>query len=143
MAMNRVHLLIVMGLVALVAAPLGAKTEQELRESFKNRRPVLNQFKDAQKIGEVHTGFVDVTDAKYLNDRLDPDDAQSPTVGHIIAAENADRRELYQLIAKRNGVDADTVAQQNADREFERAKPDHYLKPAKSGWVQKKNLQDD
>lgn len=127
-------------LAGSIAPGAWASTENELKERFKQRYPAIQAMKDAQKIGEVHSGYIEVLDKAHLDDPVNPSQDNSPTIGQLIASENADRNELYKKLADQTGADPETVAKRNAAREFEKAKPDHYLKPANRGWVKKKDL---
>lgn len=111
-----------------------------LKKRFKDRYPTLERLKDEGKLGETSKGFADAVDRAYLDDKVDASDKNSETVAAFLGAENADRKQLYALIAKKSGATVEKVAERNARRVFERAKPDHYLKMPSGKWVQKKNL---
>ena len=130
-------------LVGMMAGQATASTKEELKERFKQRYSTIQKIKDAGKIGEVYTGFIEALANSFLDDKVDPDNPESQTIGDLIAAENADRNQLYHILARETGTEAESVGRRNAVREFEKAKPDHYLKPAKSGWVKKKDLKSD
>jgi len=52
--------------------------------------------------------------------------------------ENADRKALYELIAKKEETTPEKVAERNAARNFEKAKPGEWLKGKDGKWEQKK-----
>jgi uncharacterized protein YdbL (DUF1318 family) len=54
----------------------------------------------------------------------------------LIESENADRRALYDLIAKEEGVSFEIVARRAAQRNFQKAKRGEYLKD-NGTWRQK------
>jgi uncharacterized protein YdbL (DUF1318 family) len=56
----------------------------------------------------------------------------------VVDDENKDRRELYEIIAKETGGTPDVVAEQNARRNYQRARAGEYLKTATGEWRQKK-----
>ena len=73
---------------------------------------------------ETDGGFLDFVDQR--------DSAAAKTVDE----ENADRRELYALIAKKEGTKPEAVAIVNAKRNFDRAKSGEFLR-TKGNWAKK------
>jgi uncharacterized protein YdbL (DUF1318 family) len=120
--------LLAVGAAAASAADLGA-----LKKSFQERYPKLKKAKEEGKIGETYLGHVEAVKEEYLKDAA---------IKKLIDDENADRKTLYQAIAEKEGITPEKVAARNAVRNFERAKPDEWLKPSDGKWVQKKNLKD-
>jgi uncharacterized protein YdbL (DUF1318 family) len=126
------------GVVALVGALLAALAftpstvradrAGELRDRFKNRFPQVRTAKQAGNIGETAAGMLEAVPGKS------PDDATRK----LMDEENADRRELYKLIAEREKTTAQKVAERNAVRNFEKAVAGEYLKAADGKWTQKK-----
>jgi uncharacterized protein YdbL (DUF1318 family) len=102
-----------------------ARDAQELRARFEQRFQQLKQIKRAGKIGETSSGLVEAV-------KGDLQDKEKS----LVDDENADRTELYALIAKQEGVSPQVVAERNAKRNFERAGDDEYLKDS-SGWHRK------
>ncbi len=111
-----------------------------LKQRFVQRYKQLVALKDAGRVGETYRGTVDAVAPTYLDDRVVPGKDDAPTIREFLAAENADRRTLYELIAAETGTTADQVAKRNAARNFERAAPEHYLQLPSGKWVKKKNL---
>jgi len=95
---------------------LAAPTKEELRGRFEQRYPQIKQAKSDGKIGETSTGLLEAVKSA------------DSTFSKLIDEENADRRALYELIAKDEKVDADVVARRAAQRNFQKAKPGEYLK---------------
>ena len=58
------------------------------------------------------------------------------TARKLIDEENRDRKALYALIAKDEGIDADVVARRAAKRNFDKAKKGEFLKD-NGTWRQK------
>lgn len=126
------------GVVALVGAflpavllfPASARADRagELRDRFKNRYPQVRAAKQAGNIGETTAGVLEAVAGKT------PDDATRK----LMDEENADRQELYKIIAEREKTTADKVAERNAARNFEKAAAGEYLKGADGKWTQKK-----
>ena len=111
----------------LVAAPASAAPrEDELKQRFKDRYPQLQALKSAGTVGETYLGYVEFVEKK-----------SDEKASALLAEENNDRRELYDLIAKKEGVSAEKVAERNAKRVFEKAKAGEYLKGADGTWKKK------
>src|SRR4051812_9234515 len=72
----------------------------DLQQSFKQRLPEIKKLKSAGKVGETFQGNVEAVSAK-----LDEADQK------LIASENADRKELYELIAKQTNATPQVVAE--------------------------------
>jgi len=119
--------IIVSLLVLVVPAVSHASTKEELQKRFKERDPKLVELKQAGTIGETYQGYVELVD-----ERSKDKDAKA-----IVDEENADRKELYKVIADKEGTSADVVAERNAKRVFEKAKPGEYLKGADGKWKRK------
>jgi uncharacterized protein YdbL (DUF1318 family) len=117
-------------LAALAFAPSTVRADRagELRDRFKNRFPQVRAAKQAGNIGETMAGVLEAVPGKS------PDEATRK----LMDEENADRRELYKLIAEREKTTAEKVAERNAARNFEKAVAGEYLKAADGKWTQKK-----
>jgi len=122
--------IILMALVAMLmlGQPLLASPREELQERFKQRFEQLQKFKADGKAGETFTGYIEAVKTVYANE---------PAIGELLKAENADRRALYDLIARETGVSADDVAKRNAARNFQRAGKGEWLKHADGIWRQR------
>jgi uncharacterized protein YdbL (DUF1318 family) len=114
-------------------------TRAELKDRMKARYPLLEQMRDAGKVGETPAGEVKLVKAAYGSDKVDPKDAAKGTVAELVDAENKDRRTLYELLAKELKLTPAEVAKQNGLRNLEKAKPDHWIE-VKGEWVQRKTI---
>jgi uncharacterized protein len=101
----------------------------ELQARFRERDAALGAAKREGKIGETTEGLVDFVKSEFR------DDAK---LRRVVDDENKDRRELYEIIAKETGGTPDVVAEQNARRNYQRARAGEYLKTATGEWRQKK-----
>ena len=97
-------------------AARGAETEEDLQKRFQERYPQIAELKKSGKIGETSEGYLDFVQAR------------EGKASDLVNDENADRRKLYDLIAKKHGTDAASVAKRAAQRNFEKAKPGEFLK---------------
>ena len=126
------RLFIVLGVFALaglVPAPAtNADRQDELRERFKNRLPQLREAKSSATVGETAAGFVEAVEGKSLEEKLKT----------VVDEENADRRELYKLIAEKEKTTEQKVAERNAFRNFEKAESGEMLKDKDGKWRKKK-----
>lgn len=131
-------------LAMLFAVPLAAQDpprdpRSELKERMKARYPLLEQVRDAGKLGETREGEVKLVKATPADDKVDPKDPGKGTVGQLAAAENLDRQALYVLLAKEMKLTAAEVARQNGLRNLDKAKPEHWIE-TKGQWVQRKSI---
>jgi hypothetical protein len=133
-------------LLAALAVPVVAQDppaaqdpRDQLKERMKNRYALLEQLRDAGKVGETRPGEVKLVKASYATDKADPKDAAKGTVGEVVNAENTDRRALYELLAKELKLTVAEVGQQNGLRNLEKAKPEHWVE-VKGEWVQRKTV---
>jgi uncharacterized protein YdbL (DUF1318 family) len=101
-----------------------AGPKDDILKRMKDRLPALNDAKNAGKIGEVFSGYVESPKG-------------DATVAALIAAENADRKALYEIDAKASGGTADAVAAAYAERFFKAAAKGHWLKGKDGVWRQK------
>lgn len=105
-------------------AAAASPEEADLQKRFKARYPQIQQLKKDGVIGETDAGYVDLVKSK---------DAK---VAKLLDEENADRKTLYKLIADREGITIEIVAQRAAKRNFDKAKPGEWLKEG-GKWHQK------
>lgn len=118
---RRSWLTMVLALMAMMAlptlsAPLLAQDAKlaELRKRFEERDPEIRQLKKAGAVGETSDGYLDFVKEKKSAD--------------LVEQENADRKELYRLIAKKEAASAEVVAERAAKRNFEKARAGEWLK---------------
>ena len=118
--MKSIPVTLVSALLALLILP-GALLAQEtkmdkLRDRFKQRYPQVQELKKAGVVGETSDGYLDYVKKK------------DPKAADLVDAENADRKRLYESIAKEKGTTVDLVASQAAKRNFAKAADGEYLK---------------
>jgi uncharacterized protein YdbL (DUF1318 family) len=109
----------------------------ELKKRFEERFERLTRWKEQARIGETFDGWIEALHEDLLTGEQ----------RDVVAAENADRKALYALIAERvdeSGEDKRVppriVAERNARRNFEKAEPDHLLKVSEGYWIAKRDL---
>lgn len=135
-------ILVLLAIVFLAGVASGAapESEAELKARFSQRHVPLQRLKDAGTVGETTEGLVALVRDAGRGDPVKLPDGSTLSVGELVQAENADRKELYAVIAERTDESADAVAEQAAIRNFRQASPEHYLKLGSGKWVQKKQL---
>lgn len=109
-----------------------AQTRGEIRERMEERYPELLRLKNRGVAGEVYLGFVSPVEPDEVDD----------AAARLIAAENEDRRALYELIAEETGATVEAVGKINARRIFRDADGDHYFKGPDGEWRRKRNIDD-
>lgn len=115
----------VLGLCLVAWAEQGP-SRAELKERFRARDAKLTELKDAGLVGETFQGYVEVVPGRELDEEG----------RKLVEAENADRRTLYEMIAKEQGITVEEVGQQAAKGNFRYAKRGHWLRYPE-GWRQK------
>jgi uncharacterized protein YdbL (DUF1318 family) len=125
--MNRIqHIILVMGgfalaLALLISAPVSAGP---LQDRMKARLPEIVALKTKGVIGENYQGYLEFV-------------GQSREGANIVAAENEDRKMLYQAIAKKTGATADQVGRRAALKWKANLGPGEYFKNEDGTWIKK------
>ena len=127
--------LLAAALCLTVPVALSAVTEEDLKPRFIARDGDIAKLKADHVIGENVTGTLEV---------IDPNTA-SATTKKLVADENADRQQLFQLMAARlsaenpdkPAVTVEAVARENAMRLFKAAKAGEMWKTKTGEWKAK------
>ena len=100
----------------------------DMRERRRARRDQIKAWKAAQLIGENNRGLLEActTDGKL-----------STTVQKVVDAENADRQQVFQAIAAKQNITAESVGQRWASRMAERAPGGTFVQDAAGNWQEK------
>ena len=122
------RMFVFLGVIALFGLTAQADRSDELRERFKGRLPQLREAKGSGTVGETASGYVEGVEGKSLDEKQKK----------VIDEENADRRELYKLIAEKEKTTEAKVAERNAARNFEKAGSGEMLKDKEGKWRKKK-----
>lgn len=97
----------------------------DIKEQMLGRLPAINALKDQGIIGEDSQGYLQFRGG---------DQSQKA----LLAAENQDRRAVYEAIAKNEGVQAALVGQRRAQQIEEIGKAGQWFLKAGGAWQQKK-----
>jgi uncharacterized protein YdbL (DUF1318 family) len=110
--------------------------QQQLRavlDSMRARFATLKKYKSDKSIGESRSGYVAERPSAKMSDAN-----YARAVRATITAENADRRRLYQLRARMDGVTLEQEAQIYAKAWREKASPGEWIEvPVGGNWVWK------
>ena len=120
----RRFVLTLLALFASASIALSAPTKKELQARFEQRYPQIRTCKTEGKVGETDQGFIEAVKSA------------DGALSQLIEEENADRRTLYDLIAKEESITVDVVAKRAAQRNFQKAKSGEFLKQ-NGTWKQK------
>lgn len=96
----------------------------DLKKRMAARQPAINALKAGGIVGENNQG--------YLTLRKKQGDKKA-----LVDAENADRRNVYQVIAKQQGTTAEHVGRRRALKIADIAAQGTWLQNAKGKWYQK------
>ena len=128
---------------ALVLPPAPQDTrpdpQAELKKRFKERTPALKELSKGGKIGETPAGTAEALKPEYLDQKVNPA-AGGETIRELLEKENQDRKSLYQILAKAEGLPPAEVAKQDYLRRLKEAPTEHWFKTPEGKWLQKKDL---
>jgi hypothetical protein len=88
------------------------------------RLPQILALKDKGVVGEDKQGYLQFVGA--AREKAD-----------LVQAENADRKQVYQAIAKQQGTTVELVGLRRAQQIVEIAKPGHWLQDGNGSWYKK------
>ena len=112
-------------LVLIAAFAFGGPAwAQDIKARMHSRLPAIAALKAKGIVGENAQGYL-----AYVK-------GQGPQK-ELVAAENQDRRTVYQAIARKQGTTADLVGQRRALQLAERAQSGEWLQNADGQWYQK------
>jgi len=113
-------------LITVIAAFLalaGPAAAGGIKERMAARLPVVDDLKARQVVGENNQGFLDFVGA--------------PEKADIVAAENADRKEVYAAIAAKTGTNPEVVGQRRAIQIAQQSRPGVRLQKPDGTWYTK------
>jgi uncharacterized protein YdbL (DUF1318 family) len=96
-----------------------------IKQRMISRLPVIKALKDQGIVGENNTGFLE-----FVGNRKEKAD--------VVAAENKDRKLVYEAIAKQQGTTAEVVGKHRAIQIAGKAQTSEWLQDANGKWYQKK-----
>ena len=108
-----------MGLFSMLS---GATAQERMLE----RLPAIDALKAAGVIGETKAGYVEAREPLSAGQE------------EIVNGENADRKELYSIVAQKTGQSVAEVGTQRAIRNVTQAKVGVWVQDSRGRWYQKK-----
>ena len=97
----------------------------DIKARMKKRLPVIKKLKTQGIVGEDKAGYLQFVGANKSS-------------ADVVAAENKDRRTVYQAIAKQQGTTAELVGKRRALQIAKKTKPGEWVQDAGGNWTQKK-----
>jgi len=102
-----------------------AYSADSIKQRMIDRLPVINDLKNRGIIGENNLGFLE-----FVGNQKEKAD--------VVAAENMDRKSVYEAIAKNQGTTVIVVGQHRAVQIAGKAKSGEWLQDANGKWYQMK-----
>ncbi|MBN1404841.1 MAG: DUF1318 domain-containing protein [Opitutales bacterium] len=117
---------LIVAIAPLAVLPSTASAQGgSIRQRMQERLPSIDSMKADGRIGENNKGYLAVRGS------LSAEENQT------LAAENADREEVYESIARRTGSDAESVGRERAEQIADRAAPGSWLQDQSGRWYRK------
>ena len=113
--------LMLLGVLFVISAMAHA---QGIKERMLARLPQIEKMKSSGILGEDKNGYLDFVGKVRKNEE-------------VVAAENADRRKVYQAIAAKEGTTPELVGRRRALQIAENAAPGTWLQAADGKWYRK------
>ena len=113
--------------IALILGCASAVFAAGEKERMLERVPKIEALKNAGIVGETAKGLLG-----FVNESPDPENKE------LVDAENKDRTAVYEAIAAKQGVSAETVAKRRALQLAKQATLGDWLQNENGEWIQKK-----
>lgn len=120
---NRTKLLVILAILATMIFT-GYALAQDIKARMQSRLPIIVDLKARGVVGENNQGYLEM-----LKGQTEKQD--------VVAAENQDRKAVYQQIAGKAGTDAKLVGQRRATQIAEKASAGEWLQDASGKWYKK------
>jgi uncharacterized protein YdbL (DUF1318 family) len=110
-------------LIGTFVAGISASAD-DIKARMKNRLPVIKELKAKGIVGEDNKGNLKFVGEKQAN-------------ADVVAAENKDRKTVYEAIAKQQGSTAELVGKRRALQLAKKANKGEWVQDANGKWLQK------
>ena len=97
----------------------------DIKQRMIARLPIIKSLKDQGLVGENNMGYLE-----FIGKKKEKAD--------VVEAENKDRRQVYEAIAKQQSTTAELVGKHRAVQIAEKAMTGEWLQDANGKWYQKK-----
>jgi len=104
----------------------GHSSAAEIKQRMIARLPVIKALKDKGIIGENNKGYLE-----FIGKKKEKQD--------VIEAENSDRRQVYEAIAKQQSTTVEVVGKHRAVQIADKAQAGEWLQDANGKWYKKSN----
>lgn len=122
---RKVYFAVLAFLFLIVFAAGAFPSAQEIQARMIARLPAIKALKDKGLVGENNKGFLE-----FIGQQKEKQD--------VVTAENQDRQQVYEAIAKQQGTTVELVGQHRAIQIADKAQPGEWLQDANGKWYQKK-----
>ena len=123
--MKRIVMLAILPIFILVLSITHANASSKaIKQRMIKRLPEIKALKDQGLVGENNNGYLEFV-------------GPQKTKANVVKAENNDRKQVYQAIAKQQGTTVELVGKHRAVQIANKARPKEWLKDANGKWYQK------
>jgi len=111
-------------ILGLLITDAHSSAAAEIKQRMIARLPVIKALKDKGVVGENNKGYLEFV-------------GQKKEQADVVAAENKDRRQVYEAIAKQQSTTVELVGRHRAAQIAEKAQPGEWLQDANGKWYKK------
>ncbi len=123
--MKRIEMLAILPIFILVLSITHANASSKaIKQRMIKRLPEIKALKDQGIVGENNEGYLEFFGKKKVK-------------AAVVEAENSDRKQVYQAIAKQQGTTVEVVGKHRAVQIANKARPSDWLQDADGNWYQK------
>ena len=108
-----------------LALLIGTSLQAGIKERLAKRLPAINKMKEALIIGEDNKGYLAVKGEITESDKK------------IVDAENADRKKIYEMLAKKTKASVEKIQTRRAAQIAEKSKKGIWLQKPDGTWYKK------
>lgn len=113
------------GILLMPSSAWAAPSAQSIKANMKKRMPDIIRLMKSGSVGENFSGYIMVRTELSAEDKA------------LVEAENADRKLVYEAIARKEKTTAQLVGERRAKKIFERVKPGIWFQDEQGNWKQK------
>lgn len=120
----KTYLKMVFFLTLVLVISTGVAISQDVKTRMLERLPAIKALKVKGIVGETNTGYLEFVGAKKEG-------------ANIVNAENGDRKNVYEAIAKKEGVTIEIVGRRRALQIAQAAEKGEWLQDEEGKWYKK------
>ncbi len=118
--------LIVLALTMFAGGLVEGESAAAVKARLTKRLPAINALKEKGLVGENNKGYLEA------RGKMSESDAK------VVAAENADRKYIYTMLARKVGQPVEVVGARRAAQIAKKSKPGLWIQQPDGTWVKKK-----